>query len=98
MTFTRWSLGLAAMALCAAPALAESLESRVARVEQQLSAQSAPSTREIQSAVDAYLASGTADASLVGGPGRPRRSVRGEHGCDASSATPCRWAMLRPGG
>ena len=70
MGFTRWSLGLAAMALCAAPALAESLESRVARVEQQLSAQSAPSTREIQSAVDAYLASGTADASLVGGPGQ----------------------------
>ena len=70
MTFTRWSVGLAAMALCAAPALAESLESRVARVEQQLSAQSAPSTREIQSAVDAYLASGTADASLVGGPGQ----------------------------
>jgi hypothetical protein len=70
MTFTRWSMGLAAMALCAAPALAESLESRVARVEQQLSSQSAPSTREIQSAVDAYLASGTADASLVGGPGQ----------------------------
>ena len=70
MTFTRWSVGLVAMALCAAPALAESLESRVARVEQQLSSQSAPSTREIQSAVDAYLASGTADASLVGGPGQ----------------------------
>jgi hypothetical protein len=61
----------AALALFAAPALANgSLEDRVARVEQQLSAQSAPSTREIQSAVDAYLASGTADASLVGGPGQ----------------------------
>jgi hypothetical protein len=60
----------AALALFAAPALADSLESRVARVEQQLAAQSAPSTREIQSAVDAYLASGTADASLVGGPGQ----------------------------
>jgi hypothetical protein len=58
------------MALCAAPALADSLESRVARVEQQLAAQSAPSAREIQSAVDAYLASGSADASLVGGPGQ----------------------------
>ncbi|HVG94314.1 MAG TPA: hypothetical protein VND21_07695, partial [Planctomycetota bacterium] len=62
----------AVVAACAgaAPALADSLDSRVARVEQQLVAQSAPSTREIQSAVDAYLASGTADASLVGGPGQ----------------------------
>jgi hypothetical protein len=58
------------MALCAAPAFAESLESRVSRVEQQLASQSAPSSREIQSAVDAYLASGSADASLVGGPGQ----------------------------
>src|SRR5262245_34908897 len=54
----------------ASPAQAEeSLESRVARVEQQLAAQSQPSAREIQSAVDAYLGSARADASLVGGPG-----------------------------
>src|SRR5262245_35999672 len=54
----------------ASPAQAEeSLESRVARVEQQLSTQTQPSAREIQSAVDAYLGSARADASLVGGPG-----------------------------
>jgi hypothetical protein len=48
---------------------AESLESRVAAVEARLASGAAPSSREVQSAVDAYLASSTADASLVGGPG-----------------------------
>ena len=56
----------------AAPAFADessSLESRLARVEQQLAQPTAPSARETQSAVDAYLASAKSDASLVGGPG-----------------------------
>ena len=62
------ALGIAA----AAPAFADdgaSLEARLARAEQELAASSSPSAREIQSAVDAYLASGKADAALVGGPG-----------------------------
>lgn len=67
------ALGAAAIvAAFAAPALAAdatSLDARLARVEQQLSQQSAPSARETQSAVDAYLASAKPDASLVGGPG-----------------------------
>ena len=37
--------------------------------EQQLAATSTPSARELQSSVDAYLASAKADATLVGGPG-----------------------------
>src|SRR5438105_11647008 len=56
----------------AAPALAQddtSLDARVARVEQRLAASSAPSAREIQSSVDAYLAAARPDATLVGGPG-----------------------------
>jgi opacity protein-like surface antigen len=63
---------LAAVAACAvaAPAFAQddaSLEARMARVEQQLAQ---PSAREIQSSVDAYLATAKqADASLVGGGG-----------------------------
>ena len=65
-------VGIAAgLALAAAPAFADagSLESRLAQVEQQLAASSAPSAREIQSSVDAYLASAQADATLVGGAG-----------------------------
>jgi hypothetical protein len=57
----------------AAPALAQgdaSLNDRVARIEQQLASQTTPSSREIQSAVDAYLATSQADATLVGGPGQ----------------------------
>src|SRR5437762_11377756 len=53
----------------AAPALAEgeaALDARVARAEQRLAK---PSAREIQSSVDAYLATARPDASLVGGPG-----------------------------
>src|SRR5436190_1002178 len=62
---------LAAVLACAwaAPAFAQddnSLESRLSRVEQQLSQ---PSAREIQSSVDAYLSTAKADASLVGGSG-----------------------------
>ena len=38
-------------------------------VESSLDAQAAPSAREIQSSVDAYLASARSDASLVGGCG-----------------------------
>src|SRR5438046_9926035 len=56
----------------AAPAFAHddpALEARVARVEQQLGQRSAPSAREIQSSVDAYLATARPDAALVGGPG-----------------------------
>src|SRR5438552_7939890 len=56
----------------AAPAFAHddpALEARVARVEQQLEQRSAPSAREIQSSVDAYLATARPDATLVGGPG-----------------------------
>src|SRR5678815_541797 len=65
------SLVLGVATLCAAPAFAgeAGLESRLARVEQQLAQQGAPSARETQSAVDAYLASSTGDASLVGGCG-----------------------------
>jgi hypothetical protein len=61
------------LAVFAPPALASdggALEARVAQVERQLANESAPSAREIQSSVDAYLASGRADASLVGGPGQ----------------------------
>src|SRR5947207_14887687 len=47
----------------------DSVESRLARVEQRLEQASAPSSREIQSAVDAYLASAKTDATLVGGQG-----------------------------
>lgn len=67
MITSRWTFGIAALALCAAPAFADTLEERVARVEQQLAA---PSAREIQSSVDAYLASAQADATLVGGAGQ----------------------------
>ena len=59
----------AALAAFAAPALAQGLEERLAQVEQQLANSSAPSAREIQSSVDAYLASAQADATLVGGAG-----------------------------
>src|SRR5947207_9835080 len=45
----------------------ESVESRLSRVEQRLEQGSTPSSREIQSAVDAYLASAKSDATLVGG-------------------------------
>ena len=63
--------GIAGLALVAAPAFADagSLETRLAQVEQQLASSSAPSAREIQSSVDAYLASARADATLVGGCG-----------------------------
>ena len=58
------------LASFAAPARADgSLEQRMTAVEQQLAATSTPSAREIQSSVDAYLASAKADATLVGGPG-----------------------------
>ena len=61
---------VAALAAFAAPARADgSLEQRMTAVEQQLAATSTPSAREIQSSVDAYLASAKADATLVGGPG-----------------------------
>src|SRR5436190_922996 len=56
----------------ASPALAQddaSLEARLSRVEQRLEAQAAPSSREVQSAVDAYLATSQPNAALVGGPG-----------------------------
>jgi len=59
----------AALAAFAAPALAQGLEERLAQVEQKLADSSAPSAREIQSSVDAYLASAQADATLVGGAG-----------------------------
>ena len=60
-----------ASAACAfaAPAFAQdsaALDARLARVEQQLAQ---PSPREIQSSVDAYLATTKSDASLVGGAG-----------------------------
>jgi hypothetical protein len=67
MKTTSWILGIAVLALVAAPAFADTLDQRVARVEQQLAAQSA---REVQSSVDAYLANDRADATLVGGPGQ----------------------------
>ena len=58
------------LAAFAAPARADgSLEQRMTAVEQQLASSSTPSSREIQSSVDAYLASAKADATLVGGPG-----------------------------
>src|SRR5438105_12058085 len=71
MTKSLLAAAIAATAF-AAPALAHddpALEARVARVEQQLEQRSAPSAREIQSSVDAYLATARPDATLVGGPG-----------------------------
>jgi len=64
-------VGIAGLVLAAAPAFADagSLEARLAQVEQKLAASAAPSAREIQSSVDAYLASARADATLVGGAG-----------------------------
>ena len=62
------AFGIAAAAPCFADD-GSSLEARLARAEQELATSSSPSSREIQSAVDAYLASGKADAALVGGPG-----------------------------
>ena len=60
----------AVFAAFAAPAQADTgIESRLAQVEQQVSEQAAPSAREIQSSVDAYLATAKADATLVGGGG-----------------------------
>jgi len=60
----------AAVVAFAAPAWADTgTDARLAQVEQRLSEQSAPSAREIQSAVDSYLASAKSDATLVGGPG-----------------------------
>src|SRR5688572_12530105 len=55
-------LAAAAVAACAwaAPAFADASPASI---------DVAPSSREVQKAVDAYLASGKADASLVGGPG-----------------------------
>ena len=66
-----FTAGLAGMVLASASAFASdgSLEARLAQVEQKLAASSAPSAREIQSSVDAYLASAQADATLVGGAG-----------------------------
>ena len=63
--------GLAGFLLAASPALAAdgSLEARLSQVERTLADASAPSAREIQSSVDAYLASAHADATLVGGAG-----------------------------
>jgi len=66
-----FTAGFAGMVLASASAFADggSLEARLAQVEQRLSASAAPSAREIQSSVDAYLASAQADATLVGGAG-----------------------------
>jgi len=62
--------GTGLLAALALPARADgSLEQRMTAVEQQLAATSTPSAREIQSSVDAYLATAKADATLVGGPG-----------------------------
>jgi hypothetical protein len=66
----KFLIGILALALIAAPAFAGTLEDRVSAVEQQLAAQSAPSAREIQASVDAYLATAQGDATLVGGPGQ----------------------------
>src|SRR5437870_1721133 len=71
MTKTLLAAAIGATAF-AAPAFAHddpALETCVARVEQQLEQRSAPSAREIQSSVDAYLATARPDATLVGGPG-----------------------------
>jgi hypothetical protein len=70
----RWipcAVGIGLSVAAAAPAWADDarLEARLARVERELAARAAPSGRETQSAVDAYLASASADASLVAGPG-----------------------------
>ncbi len=55
----------------AAPALAQDTgwQDTSAQVEKSIVSQTAPSARELQSAVDAYLASAKADATLVGGAG-----------------------------
>src|SRR5687767_5511548 len=67
------ALGLATALVAWAPRASAqdstALEARLAKVEQQLSTQSAPSAREIQSSVDAYLAAAGSDSTLVGGPG-----------------------------
>src|SRR5689334_17541324 len=71
MRFLALTSVIAAVA-CAAPALAQddgSAESRLARVEQRLDAQTQTSAREVQSAVDAYLSTSQPNAALVGGPG-----------------------------
>ena len=66
----------AVLVVFAAPARANdcaggvcSLPVQKSTVEKALDAQAAPSSREIQSSVDAYLASAKSDASLVGGSG-----------------------------
>ena len=66
----------AVLVVFAAPARANecvggvcSLPTQKSTVEKALDAQAAPSAREIQSSVDAYLASAKSDASLVGGCG-----------------------------
>ena len=56
----------------AAPAFAQDSgwQDAPGQVEKALDVQAAPSAREVQSSVDAYLASAKADASLVGGCGQ----------------------------
>jgi hypothetical protein len=60
-----WALSTAGSALAAD----DSVEARLTKVEQRLDQAAAPSSREIRSAVDAYLASAGSDSTLVGGAG-----------------------------
>ena len=65
-----WTAAAAVAASCAVAGAAcadDSTEARLAAVEKRLQDSSAPSAREIQAAVDSYLASAGSDATLVGG-------------------------------
>ena len=69
MSTKTFALSLLALVATFAPkafAAGESLEARIERVERRLAE---PSAREIQSSVDAYLATAKSDVSLVGGAG-----------------------------
>jgi hypothetical protein len=72
MRYSWFVAGVAALGCgVAAPALADdTCEGGMCALPAVSAASTAPSAREIQSAVDAYLAPSKSDASLVGGPGQ----------------------------
>jgi hypothetical protein len=72
MRYSWFVAGVAALGCgLAAPALADdTCEGGMCALPAVIAAPAAPSAREIQSAVDAYLAPSKSDASLVGGPGQ----------------------------
>jgi hypothetical protein len=72
MRYSWFVAGVAALGCgLAAPAIADdTCEGGMCALPAVCTASAAPSAREIQSAVDAYLAPSKSDASLVGGPGQ----------------------------